>query len=50
VECRRILDLPRIQKWLNGRETQTRRLLAVGCVAGVMVVRAVEFLATLGEA
>ena len=100
VECRRILDLPRIQKRLKGREPQARRVLArlaaiatmvppdllgdvrvveedpdddvlfatalaagartivsgdaavlaVGGFAGVMVVSAAEFLATLGEA
>ena len=100
VECRRILDLPRIQKCLKGRETQARQVLvklatiatmvpadvlgdvrvveadpdddvlfatalaagartivsgdaavlAVGSFAGVMLVSAVEFLATLGEA
>ena len=100
VECRRILDLPRIQKRLKGRETQARQVLvklatiatmvpadvlgdvrvveadpdddvlfatalaagartivsgdaavlAVGSFAGVMVVSAAEFLATLGEA
>ena len=100
VECRRILDLPRIQKRLKGRETQARQVLvklatiatmvpadvlgdvrvveadpdddvlfatalaagartivsgdaavlAVGSFAGVMLVSAVEFLATLGEA
>lgn len=99
VECRRILDLPRIQKRLKGRETQARQVLAklatlatmvpadllgdvrvvredpdddvlfatalaagariivsgdtavlaVGSFAGVMVVSAAEFLATLGE-
>ena len=99
VECRRILDLPRIQKRLKGRETQARQVLArlatiatmvpadllgdmrvveadpdddvlfatalaggartivsgdaavlgVGRFAGVMVVSAAEFLATLGE-
>jgi putative PIN family toxin of toxin-antitoxin system len=100
VECRRILDLPRIQRRLKGRETQARQVLArlatiatmvsadllgdvrvvesdpdddvlfaaalaagartivsgdaavlaVGSFAGVMVVNAAEFLATLGEA
>ena len=99
VECRRILDLPRIQKRLKGREAQARQVLAklatiatmvpaellgevrvveedpdddvlfatalaagartivsgdaavlaVGTFAGVMVVSAAEFLATLGE-
>jgi putative PIN family toxin of toxin-antitoxin system len=99
VECRRILDLPRILKRLKGRETQARQVLAklatiatmvpadllgdvrvvkedpdddvlfatalaagartivsgdaavlaVGSFAGVMVVSAAEFLATLGE-
>ncbi len=99
VECRRILDLPRIQKRLKGRETQARQVLAklatlatmvpadllgevrvvredpdddvlfatalaagariivsgdtavlaVGSFAGVLVVSAAEFLATLGE-
>lgn len=99
VECRRILDLPRIQKRLKGREPQARQVLArlaaiasmvpadllgdvrvveedpdddvlfatalaagartivsgdaavlaVGGFAGVMVVSAAEFLATLGE-
>jgi putative PIN family toxin of toxin-antitoxin system len=100
VECRRILDLPRILRRLKGRETQARQVLsklatiatmvpadllgdvrvvksdpqddvlfatalaagartivsgdaavlAVGSFAGVMVVSAAEFLATLGEA
>ena len=99
VECRRILDLPRIQERLRGRERQARQVLvrlasiatmvpadllgearvvesdpdddvlfatalaggartivsgdaavlAVGSFAGVMVVSAAEFLATLGE-
>ena len=98
VECRRILDLPRILKRLTGRETQARQVLArlatiatmvpaellgevrvvkedpddvlfatalaagartivsgdaavlaVGSFAGVLVVSAAEFLATLGE-
>jgi putative PIN family toxin of toxin-antitoxin system len=99
VECRRILDLPRIQKRLKGREAQARQVLAklatiatmvpaellgevrvvkedpdddmlfatalaagartivsgdaavlaVGSFAGVLVVSAAEFLATLGE-
>lgn len=99
VECRRILDLPRIQKRLKARETQARQVLArlatlatmvpadllgdvrvveadpdddalfaaalaagartivsgdaavlaVGSFAGVMVVSAAKFLATLGE-
>jgi hypothetical protein len=44
-----ILDLPRILKRLQGRETQARQVLAVGNFAGVMVVSAAEFLATLGE-
>jgi len=100
VECRRILDLPRIVQRLKGRETQARQVLArlatiatmvpadllgdvrvvkedpdddvlfatalaagartivsgdaavlaVRSFAGVMVVSAAEFLATLGEA
>ena len=99
VECRRILDLPRILKRLKGREAQARQVLvklatiatlvpaellgevrvvkedpdddvlfatalaggartivsgdaavlAVGSFAGVLVVSAIEFLATLGE-
>jgi uncharacterized protein len=99
VECRRILDLPRIQKRLKGREAQARQVLArlatiatmvpaellaevrvveedpdddvlfstalaagariivsgdaavlaTGSFAGVLVVSASEFLATLGE-
>jgi putative PIN family toxin of toxin-antitoxin system len=99
VECRRILDLPRILKRLKGREAQARQVLvklatiatmvpaellgevrvveedpdddvlfatalaagartivsgdaavlAVGSFAGVLVVSATEFLATLGE-
>lgn len=99
VECRRILDLPRIQKRLKGREARARQVLArlatiatmvpaellgevrvveedpdddvlfatalaagartivsgdaavlaVGSFAGVLVVSAAEFLATLGE-
>ena len=99
VECRRILDLPRIQKRLKGREARARQVLArlatiatmvraellggvrvvkedpaddvlfatalaagartivsgdaavlaIGSFAGVLVVSAAEFLATLGE-
>lgn len=99
VECRRTLDLPRVQKRLQGREAQARQVLAklatiatmvpaellgevrvvkedpdddilfatalaagartvvsgdaavlaVGSFAGVLVVSAAEFLATLGE-
>jgi len=99
VECRRILDLPRVLKRLKGREVQARQVLArlatlatlvpaellgevrvveddpdddvlfatalaagartivsgdaavlaVGSFAGVLVVSATEFLATLGE-
>ncbi len=99
VECRRILDLPRIQKRLKGREAQARQVLArlatiatmvpaellgevrvvkedpdddvlfatalaagartivsgdaavlaIGSFAGVLVLSAAEFLATLGE-
>jgi predicted nucleic acid-binding protein len=99
VECRRVLDLPRILKRLKGREAQARQVLAklaavasmvpaellgevrvvkedpnddvlfatalaggartivsgdaavltVGSFAGVLVVSATEFLATLGE-
>jgi putative PIN family toxin of toxin-antitoxin system len=99
VECRRILDLPRIRRRLKGREAQARQVLArlatiatmvpaellgevrvvkedpdddvlfatalaagartvvssdaavlaVGSFAGVLVLSAAEFLATLGE-
>ena len=37
VECRRILDLPRILKRLKGRETQARQVLARLAIIATMV-------------
>jgi predicted nucleic acid-binding protein len=37
VECRRILDLPRIHRRLKGRETQARRVLARLATIATMV-------------
>jgi putative PIN family toxin of toxin-antitoxin system len=37
VECRRILDLPRILKRLHGRETQARQVLARLATVATMV-------------
>jgi len=37
VECRRILDLPRIQKRLKGREAQARQVLARLATIATMV-------------